>query len=471
MRRLVAMSFLVGDGPVGSGLVRFGEITVLSRRNDTGKSRLLGLIETALNRPGECEWVDVFGIGAPQELVEQIDERAEAAPWIDELAEAVEGLGELLELDAEARDARVGLRLDYGSLWAWRYGRSPSELDEAVRDELLSGLPRAGHFGDPGEPVKLEYLGMAQRQVLPEAVVVPATWEAVEREIAGAVLRLCRVLQQLALCWSELEGRAGELASWLDESFIVESPENPYVDGGLSWEWMVEHDLERHTTRIHPAALAACGALERIASGLLPPFVGSEYRLEVRAGQPTEIVRGAPVKLRLMRGDTQLFDAPDDEELALRFGVREAPGGFELWLQLALRETVARTQAICAVLRDAIRKVSRVLDEANVTDPSDWIAWEDIKSAPDPEPHERDEEEAAASERERLTPAHLAELDELKPVLEEALAYLQRPPCCGHRSSWTRPTESQRRPIARRSRRLTTRKYPVCSTRHALACI
>jgi ABC-type cobalamin/Fe3+-siderophores transport system ATPase subunit len=51
MLRLEGMSFARGEAQVPSGFVRFGDVTVLSGPNDSGKTKLLQLLKRALNGP------------------------------------------------------------------------------------------------------------------------------------------------------------------------------------------------------------------------------------------------------------------------------------------------------------------------------------------------------------------------------------------------------------------------------------
>jgi energy-coupling factor transporter ATP-binding protein EcfA2 len=428
MLRLEGISFFTEDGPVRQGFLRCRDLTVLTGRNDTGKTRLLELIAAALNRPEECEFIDLFGTMSESEVAELIDSVAADECEIDQyVAEYLDGFPATLEPADAADRVRVGIRLHTGVFSAWRYGRAPAVLGAALSERLLERVRWTIHSGDPDEPVKLGYLGAASRWALPEATVVPSTPDVLAREVGLAVLRLSRALQELALRWRVLYDRDSQLEG-LDASFIHGLP-GPEAVGGLpSWHWLVEE--QEHATVVHPAAIFACAGLQRIAAGLLPEFIGERYRLEVWPAQPSEIVTGDPVRLGLLT----LYPPPegedpadwDEDELALRFSLDEAPGGFVVWLQLAIYEAVARTRSVSHVLERCARTVgdvhaAQVLADLELPDADLDLLEQQAEDEADQEPDDDADEEPEDDDerRERLA--------QVPRICREALRYLREP--------------------------------------------
>jgi energy-coupling factor transporter ATP-binding protein EcfA2 len=422
MLRLEGILFGTDQGPVASGFVRFGDLTVLTGRNDSGKTRLLGLIEGALNRPEDCYFVELFGVMSEEELSDLIDAEGEDRGEIEEYVEPLDRFPVPLELPDAADGVRVAVQLESGTFSAWRYGRSPATLERELADRLFEVIPDGLHSGDPLEPVKLAYLGETGPPVLPEPIVVPTTPDELAREISFAVLRLSRALQELALRWSlELGGR-GEPPGGLEENLIQGRPDRPVVGWVPSWRWLL--DEEQHATVLHPAAIAAYAAVERIAQSLVPEFIREDYRLELFAAQPSDIIAGDPVRLGLMR----LYPVPegedpadwDEEDLAFRFNLGDAPGGFALWLQLVLFEAIARASRISHILEDCARRLTgrgSDVDEAEA-EGTRLLPYRRIDTPVDDEP---------VADREALEGARAKRLAEVKRICEDALAYLRDP--------------------------------------------
>ncbi len=338
MRRLVGISFAFED-PVHGGFLRFGDVTVLTGRNDSGKTRVLRRIEMVLRDPWLAVMVDVFGIVSGEELAALVDPDGHDRFGISGFVDAVAPWVDLVELPGDGDEVRVGVRLDDGGSGAWRFGRAPIELEPAVREAIWEVLPEAASLGDVEEPVKVEYLGRAEWAILPYAIAVPSPASAVVQRVGAAVMSVCRSLQELAVEWVLLDGRAGALEGAPPDSFAQSWPSEPYMNGAPSWSWLIEE--QRHASVVHPAAVESCAALERIAGGLLADFIADEYRLEVTPAQPSDIAQGRFVRLQLMRRDTadpdwdpeldeggegEQEDLPvDPDDGALRFGIDEAP--------------------------------------------------------------------------------------------------------------------------------------------------
>jgi len=88
MRRLVGFAFDYEE-PVRGGYLRLGDVTVLTSRNDTGKTRLLGLIESTLMNSGSVQGVDVFGLASEIEVDELVDREAPDRGSTGECAETL----------------------------------------------------------------------------------------------------------------------------------------------------------------------------------------------------------------------------------------------------------------------------------------------------------------------------------------------------------------------------------------------
>lgn len=415
MLRLEGMSFSTDQGPVAQGFVRFGDLTVLTGRNDAGKTRLLGLIRTSLNRPEKCEFIDLFGVMAGEEVSELIDPDDEDRSELERDVECLDGFPVTLEVPDRPDGVRVAVRLDWGTFRAWRYGRSPAALEQGLAERLIDELPAGFHSGDPLEPVKLAYLGKTHREALPDAIVVPPPPDVLVREVSFVVLRLARALQELALMWKARLAGDGP-PEGLDESFIGSVLKGGVVGGVPSWRWLVEE--REHATVVHPAAIAACAALERIAQGLVPEFIREDYRLELATAQPSEIVAGHPVRLGLMH----LYPVPesedpadwDEDDLAMRFGLDGAPGGFAVWLQLALFEAIARATRISHVLEDCARRISNLGHDAD----TGLLPYRPIDAPLD---------EGLVADRAELEDRAEERLAAIRSMCDQALGYLREP--------------------------------------------
>jgi energy-coupling factor transporter ATP-binding protein EcfA2 len=409
---------------VGGAFLRFGDVTVLTGRNDSGKTRILRMIETALTDPERAEWVDVFGIAYREEVADLVDADAGDRFGIEVFVDAIAAWLDAVELPADRDEIRVGVRLEGGGAGAWRFGRAPIELEPAVREAVEEALPVAAGFGDAAEPVKVEYLGRAEWAILPDAIAVPSPASAVVERVGEAVMSVCRSLQELASEWMWFKERGYALKHAPPVSFLHAWPSEPYVDAGPSWWWLV--DEQRHASVVHPAAVEACAALERIAGGLLPDFIAGEYRLQITPAQPSEIAQGRYVRLQLMRPDTVPFPEEssaheqaseedpenpvpvDTDDGALRFAIDDAPAGFGVWLELALYEAAHRARVVSHNLQTGMRPFARFWEQVVDGRSSSATAedLDDIDEEPEPDADW---------------------LDEARQMLEDALGYLREP--------------------------------------------
>jgi hypothetical protein len=386
--------------------------------NDSGKTRILGLLETALSFPERGDLIDVFGIAAPGEVSMFVHHETDPRFRLDDLTEPAAPFVEALESPAAGDDVRIGVRLSTFDqrFFAWRFGRSLTELDDRLRDELDDVLPAGAHGREPLEPVKLESLGGVDPAIFPEAIVVPATPADVEREVARAVTRLCRALRTVAFAWAQVDvfeealAAAGGALEGVSEDWVGKYPSDPgEEEDDPSWLWLVEE--QPRASVVTPAAFEACAAFGRIASELVPEFISHAYRLEIGPADPASIVRGDPLRIQLLRRDTVPTDTDDAEEAhdwALQFGLAEAASGFTVWLQLALLEAAARIRLLAAILEFGGSCIDAIYVEAGGYE---LRAWD-----PDQQAHER-------------TPLAFEGLglDRIKAMIEDAVKALRDP--------------------------------------------
>jgi hypothetical protein len=441
VRRLVGFAF-VFEEPVRGGYMRLGDVTVLAGPNDTGKTRVLSLIETSLMGSPLVEGVDVYGLGSEEEVAALVDPDVFDYGSIGSYADALGPLIDDLEVD-DGDEVRVGVRLHFsGGMSAFRFGRAPAELDTEACEEVMEALPHAAGSGDPREPVKLEYLGEPDASVFPKAVVVPQPGRVITEQAGALVFRLARTFQEAANMRAALEMRGGRFAEVDDALFrsFIEGP--PPEQAEQWWRWLVRE--RRQASTVDPAAVAACDALERIVNGLLPEFIADEYRIEITPGQPTEMAQGRFAHLQLMRLDTQdvdeeldgdepsIYDPDPDaqgvEDLssrlpqvapadgALRFAIDDAPAGFVVWLQLAVHEAIRRAEIISYRLEIAVRRLSQIDADGDRDHPEVLRSLDEVLAEPrewDDEPDNPDYEQYG--------------LDRVRREVEELFGYLRAP--------------------------------------------
>lgn len=362
MRRLEGISYF-SDGPVRAGFVELGDVTVLTGVNDSGKTRILGVIEAALSHPEWGDMVDVFGIAGAAEVEAFLDPDEEDQFDISQETDAIAELRDALVLPAREDGVRLGVRLPAmpERAMAWSYGRSRVQLSAQLRDAVDEALPMwPGE--DPHAPVKLEYRGDVSPLILPEAMVVPVAPDKVQGEVGAAVMSLCRALRELSLYWARVEDRAGPLDGGPDTDWAPPLPAEQGTEENPSSSWLLDEE-EPLTSVIHPAAIWAAEAFERVASRLLPDFISDVYRLHVSIASPSSVARGDWVLLELERLDSPPLIG--DEELGgFRFPVADAASGYVVWLQLGLREAAARVSTCARVLLDGARRTGLIELEA-----------------------------------------------------------------------------------------------------------
>ena len=402
MRRVHGIWFESPGGPVHETYLELGDVTVLCGINDSGKTRVLQLIESALTKLGSWDMLDVYGVATEAEISAFVDPDTKDRHIEREVGDVAEFRDEL-ELPDQGRELPFGVRLPLlpdreGK--AWLYGRSLDDLDSDLQAAVTDAVRWAGD-ADLRQPFKVEGLGEVDPLILPEAIVVPSPPEIVEREVAIAVTRLCKALRELADLWPQLEPDLGPLDGGPPEGWSRRTPAEPFIDGRPSWLWLV--DEQPQATVIHPAAIEACEMFVRIAERLLPDFISSEYALELAPAQPTLIARGQPIALRFARRDTLPADPEDndDEEDIVRFELADAASGFVVWLQLALREATARTRLHASLLQDLVDQAGGV---------EGIVFWSEDLVLDESEP----------------APENLS-LDEVKPMLEDILEQLADP--------------------------------------------
>jgi hypothetical protein len=86
-----------------------------------------------------------------------------------------------------------------------------------------------------------------------------------------------------------------------------------------------------------------------IVAQLLPDFISRDYTLEVALQPVVSVATGHAIELALCRSGT---GASPEEPDKLRFGLESAASGFQVWLQLAVREAAARARVLAQVLFD-----------------------------------------------------------------------------------------------------------------------
>ena len=383
----------VSKGPVKAGYIELGDVTVLIGPNDAGKTRILRLVESALTEPfggAGDEVMDLFGFASKEELDAFVDAEFPDEERIGREIQSIEHMRS--DLDYALYDAMIPIVVRLPVRWGKRlptchHGRPAIELSDELQEQLSA--VRGGEARDEYEPPKIFFLGGADSAILPLAVAVPARPEAVEAEAADAVEHLCAALRLLGDAWSLAAPLAGELdggpdAGWTpsDESLNDSSPH-------ASARWLLNEEVE--ATSIHPAALQACEALERMISRLLPDFISDTYTLEVRLRSPVEIARGEAITLQMAPRESSSREPGN----AGRFPIRDAASGFTVWLQLAIREAAARITNLARLLMSS---------GTNVGDPA-------VRAAASLDGKEEAREE----------------LEQLKQTIERALAALENP--------------------------------------------
>jgi energy-coupling factor transporter ATP-binding protein EcfA2 len=336
------------SGPLREGFIEFGDATVLVGPNDSGKTRVLKLLESALRSPLRAAdgQIELFTVSSAADMDAFLD-RSEPEPGLpfirEEWQRPLAPFRAALTLLPSDGDIAVGVEVpaDGPLLPAWSYGRAPVELAAELRSQIARVIPSA--VSEPDVPLKLEYLGGMDPRRLPEAITVPSPADEVEGAAGEVVAELCRSLRSL----SDYRHLLG------DE---IDAPE---IAAALEWEPAPEtgqaEDLSRHllderphTATHHPAATLVCQALERLAAGLLPDFIGRVYRPIIGPSPPGELTRGRLMDIRLVKVGTS--------EPTSSFPLSDAAAGLNVWLQLALREATARLRVLNRLLLDCFER-------------------------------------------------------------------------------------------------------------------
>jgi energy-coupling factor transporter ATP-binding protein EcfA2 len=374
MRRIEGIA-LVGSGPVREGFLRLGDVTVITGRNDSGKTRLLRLIEAALNDPHVqkpdqgFESMDVFGMASEGEVAAFVHSGDFDTEEIIEQVEPFAPFRTELELEVGDGGFPLAVRTPIAGverLPAWRYGRPPAELPDSARATIADARGSSGYIH---EPSAIEYLGGVEAVVLPEAVAVPSAPALVQIEAAEAVGILCRSLRFLDSLWEMAEdhhlGPLDNLALLADAL-----PERDgYYGPDAPWNrWMLKEAPD--AVSLHPAAVKAREALELLISHLLPDFIRDAYRLEVMLPPVVSIAAGERLQLMLVATSSDSSNADElDEDETVRFPIVEAASGFAVWLQLAVREACARAKILAQILMDGAMRAEDLASVLREGDP------------------------------------------------------------------------------------------------------
>ena len=362
MRRIDGIS-VVGHGPVHDAFVDLADVTVLTGRNDSGKTRLLGLIEAALNEPhkqGE-DIIDVFGRASEAEIAALVYADEPDEEEIAEQAEPFVPFREALELTLDNGDYPLAVRTPISRaerLPAWRYGRRPSEVLEPTMTQIETAIGRQANLL---EPSTIQYLGGVDPVILPEAVVVPAAPEVVLAEATIAVSALSRALRYLAALWEEAEKYLGRLEGLPSGNAPLPEAEEYYELDAPPARWLLDETPEAVT--LHEAALRSRAALEVLIQHLLPDFITNNYKVEVVLPPVVAIATGESVEVVLaaIRSDSSVADATADA--SLRFPIAHAASGYVVWLQLAIREACARANVLARILIDGALRAHELAGE------------------------------------------------------------------------------------------------------------
>jgi hypothetical protein len=141
MRRVHGIWFESPGGPVHEAFLELGDVTVLTGINDSGKTRVLRLIEAALTDLGSWDMLEVYGVATEAEVSAFVDLEAKDR-HIEREVEEVAEFREELELPDHGRELPFGVRLPLpdGPGQAWLYGRSLDDLDSDLRTAVTDAV-------------------------------------------------------------------------------------------------------------------------------------------------------------------------------------------------------------------------------------------------------------------------------------------------------------------------------------------
>ena len=343
---------MLGRGPVHNAFLELADVTVLTGRNDSGKTRLLRLIEAVLNEPHaqDYEIIDVFGRASEAEVAAFVHADEPDEEEIEEQAEPFAPFREALELSVDDGGLPLAVRTPISRverLPAWRYGRRAADLPEPARTQIETAIGGSAAFL---EPSTIEYLGGVDPFVLPEAVAVPSAPELVQAEATVAVAGLSRALRYVAALWEDAEEHVGPLEGLPTGNIRLPEADEYYDLEAPPTRWLLDETPDALT--VHDAALQSRGALELLIHHLLPDFIADTYKVEVVLPPVIAIAAGESVELALGAVESDTLGAQGAGDDPLRFPIAEAASGYTVWLQLAIREACARTNMLARILMD-----------------------------------------------------------------------------------------------------------------------
>jgi predicted ATPase len=391
---LRAISFGWAAGPLRDGTLTLGKrITVLVGPNDSGKTRLLRAVETALGEPRADsefadsafsfyddtvhEYVDLHGVATAAETAAFLHPQEAPHSWggsslVDISEKAIaDGLRDDLEITVGHGEVPLAVRdVRFGDLMpAWRYGRALADLfntpdlPDERRTIVEAAMADLNREAEVEQPLALDFLGGVEPSILPNAVVVPSPPGETENDAGGVVVRLCRALRCLNEWWEPVADLAGVLEAIPDRDWAPSVYPYELSDAENSPRWMLDETPGAST--VHPAAIYACEVLQREAHILLPDFISDKYDLVIVPAHPSANP-GRAIDIGLQPAGS--FELEDPEP---PFPLKDAASGFGVWLQLALREATARLDLLVRILEDGGGRARRALHLLAKDDPVD----------------------------------------------------------------------------------------------------
>ncbi len=219
--RILGLYLQGQSGPVGTAFLECGDITVLVGPNDTGKSRVLGAIEAALNDDIRhfSASVTVYAAADRVELMdyeagpdESVAERSVPMPE----AAVANALRDQLRWDRVGGEEPVAFVLPTEGLplAGWIYGAPWARLSEVDRQQLAAaGLePPSVDAVGASVPVPISLAGAFDLRLAPLPVPLPAPMPDVIAEVSRSIVALCRALRLLPSRWSDIDPAVDDLS-------------------------------------------------------------------------------------------------------------------------------------------------------------------------------------------------------------------------------------------------------------------